>query len=174
MEDKEAREKEFQNWFLEEPSRRSDSAHSMLDDWLECEGHLYMVQQKSDMSQVKAVVEKDGKDYQVCTIRETESYVAINIEDFGAPDPGRVEQFLGLSYEDTCIFWKKSLSCYLGTEDPERLKEVEDKAKILGDTRILHREICRRMQGKEASEALIGICRKELGELLPKVDTLLF
>ena len=59
----------------------------MLDDWLECEGHLYMVQQKSDMSQVKAVVEKDGKDYQVCTIRETESYVAINIEDFGAPDP---------------------------------------------------------------------------------------
>lgn len=93
---------------------------------------------------------------------------------YGAADPGRVEQFLGLSYEDTCIFWKKSLSRYLGTEDPERLKEVEDKAKILGYTRILHREICRRMQGKEASEALIGICRKELGELLPKVDTLLF
>ena len=91
-----------------------------------------------------------------------------------AMDHSIVESFLGLDYETACDFWKKSLQLYLGTEEEERFKEVEDKAKIIGYTRIMRREIRRNGLNTESGRALIDHCRKVLGDLLPRVDTLLF
>jgi hypothetical protein len=84
------------------------------------------------------------------------------------------EAFLGITYETACAFWKKSLQLYLGTEDEERFREVEDKAMIIGYTRIMRREIRRNGLNTESGRAVIENCRKVLKELLPKVDTLLF
>lgn len=84
------------------------------------------------------------------------------------------EAFLGITYETACAFWKKSLQLYLGTEDEERFREVEDKAMIIGYTRIMRREIRRNGLTTESGRAVIENCRKVLKELLPKVDTLLF
>jgi uncharacterized protein (TIGR02172 family) len=91
-----------------------------------------------------------------------------------AMDHSIVESFLGIDYETACDFWKKSLQLYLGTEEEERFKEVEDKAKIIGYTRIMRREIRRNGLNTESGRALIDHCRKILGDLLPRVDTLLF
>ena len=91
-----------------------------------------------------------------------------------AVDHSIVETFLGIDYETACAFWKKSLQLYLGTEEEERFREVEDKAKIIGYTRIMRREIRRNGLNTESGRAVIENCRKVLKELLPKVDTLLF
>ena len=91
-----------------------------------------------------------------------------------AMDHSIVESFLGIDYETACDFWKRSLQLYLGTEEEERFKEVEDKAKIIGYTRIMRREIRRNGLNTESGRALIDHCRKVLGDLLPRVDTLLF
>ena len=84
------------------------------------------------------------------------------------------EKFLGISYETACAFWKKSLALYLDTGDEDRIQSVEDKAKIIGYTRILRRTIRRNGMNTEDGRALIEYCRTVLAELLPKVDTLLF
>ena len=89
-------------------------------------------------------------------------------------DPGEEERFMGISREDARVFWEKSLRLYLGTEDPARAAEVENKAKIIGYTRIMRREIRRGGLNTENGRMLIGYCRKVLEELLPAVDTLLF
>ena len=91
-----------------------------------------------------------------------------------AMDHSIVEKFLGISYETACSFWRKSLSLYLDTEDEDRIQNVEDKAKIIGYTRIMRRTIRRGGLETEDGKALIEYCRAVLSELLPKVDTLLF
>lgn len=93
---------------------------------------------------------------------------------YGAADHGQIERFLGISWDTAGAFWAKCLKCYLGTEDPARLQEVENKAKILGYARILRREIRRNSQEQADGFALMDICRKELSELLPKTDSLTF
>ena len=91
-----------------------------------------------------------------------------------AMDHSIVEKFLGISYETACSFWRKSLSLYLDTEDEDRIQNVEDKAKIIGYTRIMRRTIRRNGLNTEEGRAVIENCKAVLGELLQKVDTLLF
>ena len=82
--------------------------------------------------------------------------------------------FLGIPYDVCCAFWRKCLELYLGTQDRERLDEVEAKAKIVGLTRVMRREIRRNGLNREDGRALIEACRNNLAVLLPKTDTLLF
>ena len=89
-------------------------------------------------------------------------------------DHTEVETFLGISYDMACTLWEKSLKLYLGTEDEARIREVEDKARTIGYTRIMRRMIRQGNTEKEYESAMIEHCRKELAELLPRVDTLLF
>ena len=67
-----------------------------------------------------------------------------------------------------------SLSEYLGTDDEARLNEVEDKARIIGYTRMIRRSIRRKGLESEKGKAEIELWTKELLELLGKYDTLLF
>ena len=93
---------------------------------------------------------------------------------YPALDHSIAESFLGIPYETGVEFWKKSLELYLGTQDEETVRSVEDKAKIIGYTRIMRREIRRNGLNDEKGRAVIENSRKVLCELLPKVDTLLF
>ena len=43
----------------------------------------------------------------------------------GEDDPSEVEDFLGYSYDTATCFFDRFLRCYLGTDDEERLGEVE-------------------------------------------------
>ena len=83
-------------------------------------------------------------------------------------------RFLGIPYETSIAFWRESLALYLDTRDESRLNEVEDKAKIIGMTRMMRREIRRDGLNREYGRKMIEACRSGLAELLPKTDTLLF
>jgi len=79
--------------------------------------------------------------------------------------------FLGIP-EKTCrLIWKKTVSRYLGTEDPEKIAELERKAMIVGYVRMLRRSL-KRQKGTEEGERRIAYCRKHLDEIVPLVDSL--
>ena len=84
------------------------------------------------------------------------------------------QSFLGIPHETAVEFWQKSLRLYLDGADEETVRAVEDKAKIIGYTRIMRRRIRRKGFESEEGRAEIENCRRHLEELLPRVDTLLF
>ena len=86
----------------------------------------------------------------------------------------QILDFMGISYETAGAFWKKSLKLYLGTEDEEKVRSVEEKAMIVGYTRIMRRTIRRNGLNTEDGRAIIENCRKHLSALLPVVDDLTF
>ena len=92
---------------------------------------------------------------------------------FGETDPTATEKFLGLPYATANYVWNRTLQDYLGTDDPARIKEVEDKARVMGYTRLMRRTI-RRESDTEAGQKLIAHCREKLLALLETVDTLDF
>lgn len=86
----------------------------------------------------------------------------------------QVKNFLGIDFETACAFWQKSLELYFGTTDEDVLRDIENKAKIIGYTRIMRRTIRRNGLNTEAGRAEINNCQEILADLLPKTDTLLF
>ncbi len=84
------------------------------------------------------------------------------------------QKFLGIPFETGVEFWEKSLRLYLDGADEETIKAVEDKAKVIGYTRIMRRRIRRHGFDTEEGRAEIENCKKVLAELLPKVDSLVF
>ena len=93
---------------------------------------------------------------------------------FSEYDHETVKRFQGFDYETSRTFWKKTLASYLGTEDPEAIRAVEDKARIIGYARLLRRAIRRHHLETEAGRAEIELWKSELLELLARTDTLLF
>ncbi len=90
---------------------------------------------------------------------------------FSELDHSEMERFIGIPYEVGTEFWHRALAMYLGTEDAERLKEVEDKARIIGYMRLLRRTIRRSEPNREG---LIEYYRSALARLIPTVDELTF
>ena len=93
---------------------------------------------------------------------------------FGLVDPEVLTAFLGIPAETCAAFWRRSLELYLDTADEDRLNEVEAKAKIIGLTRLMRREIRRGGLSREDGRKLIEACRSALAELLPETDSLVF
>ncbi|MBR0351678.1 MAG: anti-sigma factor antagonist [Oscillospiraceae bacterium] len=89
-------------------------------------------------------------------------------------DHSLVESFQGINYDTAKAFWEKSLQLYLGTEDPDTLRSVENKARVIGYTRIMRRRIRRNGFDTEEGRAEIENCKKQLLDLLPRTDTLTF
>ena len=90
---------------------------------------------------------------------------------FSELDHQVTQGFLGFSHELAGVFWRRVLSMYLGTEDPARVEEVENKAKIIGYMRLLRRTIRRQ---EPMREQLIAYYQSQLIRLLPTVDRLTF
>ena len=93
---------------------------------------------------------------------------------FSCIDHENVKNFLGISYETATAFWRATLKYYFGTEDAEKLNEIETKAAIIGYSRLLRRTF-RKANADEAYKArLIEYCKNALCELVPQVGSLSF
>lgn len=90
---------------------------------------------------------------------------------FAETNPENTMKFFGFPYELGARFWDLALARYLGTDDPAVLKDVENKARIIGSTRILRRSMRRQEPDREQ---VIANAKKNLAELIPQVDTLDF
>lgn len=88
---------------------------------------------------------------------------------FSELDHDHVKEFMGFDFETSKSFWHKTLAGYLGTNCETKIREVEDKARIIGYTRLIRRGI-RRGESKENIEHWT----KELLGLLETTDTLVF
>lgn len=89
-------------------------------------------------------------------------------------DHEAIRSFQGFDFDTAAEFWHKTLAAYLGTNDEKVLKDVEDKARIIGYTRLIRRSIRRKGLEDPARKAEIDLWTKELTELLGKYDTLQF
>ena len=85
-----------------------------------------------------------------------------------------IRKFQGFDFETGRTFWRRSLAAYLETENRSKLREVEDKARILGYTRMIRRSIRRRGLETESGRAEIDFWKERLLALLEKTDTLTF
>ena len=89
-------------------------------------------------------------------------------------DHETILHFQGFDFETGRTFWRKALEAYLGTSSETKIREVEDKARIIGYTRMIRRSIRRKGLETEKGRAEIALWKQELLELLDKTDTLLF
>ena len=89
-------------------------------------------------------------------------------------DHKAVERFQGFSYETSEAFWRRFLARYLDTDCPHKLREVEDKARVLGYTRLIRRACRLGLQNTEAGRRDVENWTRELLELLERVDSLCF
>ena len=80
--------------------------------------------------------------------------------------------FFGYTHESAEKFWDMSLKMYLGTEDEEVCRSVEEKAMIVGYTRMLRRAI--RRPEEADSPAKIARCKEMLAILLEKTESICF
>lgn len=85
-----------------------------------------------------------------------------------------VKEFQGFDFDTATTFFNKFLSLYLGTKDQKKLREVENKARIVGYTRLIRRAIRRNGLETEDGRAEIELWENELIELINSTDTLLF
>ena len=85
-----------------------------------------------------------------------------------------IKSFQGFDFETGKAFWHKALAAYLGTDNENKIREVEDKARIIGYTRMIRRSIRRKGLETEEGRAEIDMWTKELCELLDRTETLLF
>ena len=89
-------------------------------------------------------------------------------------DPEVIKRFQGFDQETGRTFWNKVLRAYLRTNDEKKIRKVEDKARIIGYTRMIRRAIRRNKMEDETGKAEIELWTKELLELLQKTDSLVF
>ncbi len=95
-------------------------------------------------------------------------------QGFYEMDHDLIRRFQGFDYETGSVFWRKSLAAYLGTNCALKLREVEDKARIIGYMRMIRRSIRRKGLETESGRAEIELWKSELLDLLARTDTLLF
>ena len=93
---------------------------------------------------------------------------------FSEYDHEVIKSFQGFDFETAQTFWNKVLAAYLDTEDEAGIREVEDKARVVGYTRLVRRAIRREGLENEKSRAEIELWTRELLELLERVDSLVF
>lgn len=89
-------------------------------------------------------------------------------------DPGGIKDFQGFDIETGHAFWEKALKKYLGTGCAAKLREVEDKARVIGYTHLVRRAIRKGGLENEKSREEIEHWTAELIELLGRVDKLIF
>lgn len=84
------------------------------------------------------------------------------------------QSFMGIPHETAEEIWAKTARLYFGTDDEEKLKELTDRAKVIGYTRMMRRTIRRNGFETEAGRRDIETCKQHLAELLETVTTLEF
>ena len=93
---------------------------------------------------------------------------------FSECDHEIIKRFQGFDFETAQAFWRKTLAAYLGTTCEAKLTEVENKARIVGYTRLIRRSIRRKGLEDPKRRQEIEHWKAELLELLEQTDTLTF
>ena len=93
---------------------------------------------------------------------------------FSEPDREQVLRFQGFDYATSERFWHETLSGYLGTKDADRIREVEDKARIPGYVRMIHFMAKSKNRDTEAARTQIAYWKDKLLATLDRVDSLTF
>ena len=91
---------------------------------------------------------------------------------FSALDHNVIKEFMGYDRDTAKRFWNMSLKRYLGTDDEDVCRSVEQKAMIIGYTRLLRRAV--RRPNEKDSSAMVAHCKEMLSNLLNSVDSLTF
>ena len=91
---------------------------------------------------------------------------------YGELDHTKVSGFIGIPWETAGRLWRDTLRLYFGTDDEEKLKAVENKARLIGYARMMRRSIRRKGLENEESRAEIKYCKKNICELLESIDSL--
>ena len=91
---------------------------------------------------------------------------------FSVLDHNVVKEFMGYDYDTAKRFWDMTLKAYLGTDDDAVCQSIEEKAMIIGYTRMLRRAV--RRPNDADSPAKIAKCKEMLALLLEKTDSLYF
>lgn len=92
---------------------------------------------------------------------------------FGEIDPNVTLRFMKMDAETAHAVWNQFLPLYLDSEDDAYIQAVAEKAMVVGCTRLLRRTL-RREADTEHGKACIAYYKQRLGELLERVDTLVF
>ena len=85
-----------------------------------------------------------------------------------------IKEFQGFDHETAVAFWNKVLQAYLETTSEEVIKDIEDKARIIGYARMIRRSIRRKGLETERGRAEIDLWKGELLDLLERKDSLYF
>ncbi len=93
---------------------------------------------------------------------------------FSELDNETIKRFQGFDLTTSRAFWHKTLAAYLETDSEEEIREVEDKARIIGYTRLIRRSIRRQGLETESGRAEISFWTDELLTLLNRTDSLIF
>lgn len=93
---------------------------------------------------------------------------------FSCIDHNNVMNFLGIPYETAVGFWRSTLKYYFETEDEATLQAIEDKAAIIGYSRVLRRTFRKAKESEEYKARLVEYCKNALCDLVPKTETLSF
>ena len=89
-------------------------------------------------------------------------------------DPDVIMQFQGFDQATGKTFWRKAIEAYIGTTDEEKVQAFEDKARILGYTRLIRRGMDKGLINTERGKKEDELWISELCTLLERTDTLLF
>ena len=102
------------------------------------------------------------------------AYMYMGFVGFGEENPEVTVSFLRMPCETARLFWRKALRLYLGTEDEEYVRSVEERAMVLAYARMLRRSLRRRALESEAGRRSVALYERHLNELLPGLDRLDF
>ena len=91
---------------------------------------------------------------------------------FSDVDHDQVTRFLGIPYETAVKFWELTLEKYFDGKSPEEIRIIEARAKLIGFTRIMRREIRRDGLNREQGRLVIENAKRKISELLKTVDSL--
>ena len=82
--------------------------------------------------------------------------------------------FLGIPYETSVYFWKKTLPLYIGTDDEKVISDVEKKAMIVGYTRLMRRTIRRNGFDTQEGRHQIETYKNHIIDYVKDTDSLTF
>ena len=85
--------------------------------------------------------------------------------------PGNNQAFLGISAEQGKRFWDKTLEYYFGTTDQAKLKEIETRAAIVGELRLMAKAI-KSYKGTDEGEKQIASSKAFLEAAVPQTKEL--
>lgn len=93
---------------------------------------------------------------------------------FMETDPEESIRFFGIPAETAAEIWDKSLCRYMNGADEAALRSVEQKAMLIGHTRIMRRAHRRKLTETPYGRALYDNSRRRISEALEIVDSLTF